>query len=78
MQIFENEEQTPLLDGQCSSAKCKDEEHTPIEDFMRASDLDNFMDFNFLLISIGLAFVYAVSIDFSSVLPELLSVSFYT
>lgn len=78
MQIFEDEEQTPLLassSGQCSSTKCKDEKHTVIEDVIRASDLDLFMDYNFLVISIGLAFVYAVSIDFSSVLPELLSVS---
>jgi hypothetical protein len=48
--------------------------HSVIQDVVKATDLDLFLDGNFLVISIGLAFVYAVSIDFSNILPGLLSV----
>lgn len=83
MIICQDEEQEPLLSGQCSSScpvkNATEENHSVMRDVVKASDLDLLMDYNYLVISIGLAFVYAVSIDSSSVLPGLLTVSkFYS
>lgn len=51
-----------------------DEKSSAMDEFARASDLDLLLDHNFLIISIGLAFVYAVSKDFTSIFPAFLNV----
>lgn len=71
IQNCQDEEQQPLL----NQAQCPSTKNTVMEDVVKASDIDLFMDYNFLVISIGLAFIYAVSVDFTNTLPGLLNVS---
>lgn len=47
-----------------------------VNEIARVSDVDLLLDYNYLIISIGLAVIFAISMDFTNILPVFFNVSF--
>lgn len=60
---------------QTSSEDLRSDKQRLVNEIARVSDIDILLDCNYLIISIGLAFIFAISSDFSSILPTFLNVS---
>ena len=61
-----------------TSSEDLSDKHTLINEIARVSDIDLLLDCNYLIISIGLAFIFAISTDFTSILPTFLNVRLIT
>ncbi|KAG5678252.1 hypothetical protein PVAND_007944 [Polypedilum vanderplanki] len=62
-----DEEQRPLLQENNQQKK-----FVVIRDVIQAADLDLLSDFNYLIISVGLSLIFAISTDFTKILPSFL------